>query len=435
MKFFGFKGGVHPPENKTQTENKVIEEYKSGKMIYIPLLQHIGAPLTPKVKVGDRVLRGQKLADSEAFLSVPVHSSVSGIVKKIDKMPFPLMGDIETIIIENDGQNETIEVTKKENWRGREKKDLLNEIREMGIVGLGGAAFPTHIKLNPPTDCKIDTLLINGAECEPYLNSDNRIMIEEAHKIIEGIEIMKYLLGVNTAIIGIEDNKREAIEVMKKACEGTNIDVMPLKTMYPQGGEKSLIKAILNREVPSGKLPSAVGVVVNNTTTAKAMYEALVEGLPLVEKVVTVTGKGIKEPKNLKVAIGVPIKEILEYCGFDEEKTEKVIMGGPMMGMAQYTLEVPVIKGTSGILALTKEETNSCRAKACIACGKCVDVCPMSLEPLLYVRFAGASQWESMKKYGVMDCIECGSCAYICPANRPLTESIKIGKAKVRAMR
>lgn len=435
MKFFGFKGGVHPPENKLQTENQAIETLKAPKMVYIPLLQHIGAPLTPNVKVGDRVLKGQKIADSEAFMSVPVHATVSGVVKKIEVLPFPLMGTMNTVVIENDEKDEWCELEKISNWEEATKEELLALIREKGIVGLGGATFPTHIKLNPPADQKIDTLLLNGAECEPYLNSDNRVMIEYPEKVVTGIKIMKHILNVKNAYIGIEDNKEEAIKIMKKACEGEDIEVVPLKTKYPQGGEKSLIKAILDRKVPSGKLPSSVGVVVNNTTTAAAIYDAVVNGLPIVEKVVTVSGLGVKENKNLKVVIGTPILDLMEYCGYNEEVTEKVVMGGPMMGMPQYTLDVPVIKGTSGLLALTEKEMNIYEPKPCISCGKCVTVCPMSLEPLMYVKLAKASNWEGMKDYNLMDCVECGSCAFICPANRPLTEAIKIGKAKLRAMK
>lgn len=435
MRFFGFKGGVHPPENKIQTENKKIQELKAPKLVFISLLQHIGVPLTPKVEVGEKVLKGQIIADSTAFLSVPVHATVSGIVKRIENLPFPLMGNVQTIVIENDEKDEWIELRKVKDWKNLSKQELLEIIREKGIVGLGGAAFPTHIKLNPPEGTKIDTLLLNGAECEPYLNSDNRIMIEEGSKVVEGIKIMKYILNVDKAIIGIEDNKKAAIESMKVACEGTNIEVMSLKTMYPQGGEKSLIKATLNKEVPSGKLPSTVGVVVNNTTTAVAIYDAIVNGIPLIDKVVTVTGKAIKEPKNLRVAIGTPISNVLEECRYSEDEAEKIVMGGPMMGMAQLTLEVPVIKGTSGLLALTRDETNHCKSKACIGCGKCVEVCPMSLQPIMYARLAEFSQWEDMSKYNLMDCIECGSCSYICPANRPLTEAIKIGKAKLRMMK
>ncbi|MGL4867869.1 MAG: electron transport complex subunit RsxC [Cetobacterium sp.] len=435
MKFFGFKGGVHPPENKIETENQIIEKLPAPKVVFIPLLQHIGVPLTPCVKVGDKVLKGQVIGDSDAFLSVPVHATISGTVKKIENLPFPLMGSVETIVIENDGLEEWINLEKNSDWEKISKDELLKIVRSKGIVGLGGAAFPTHVKLNPPKEVKIETLLLNGAECEPYLNSDNRVMIEEPLKVIEGIKIMMHILNVNNAIIGIEDNKKEAIEIMRKTVEGTSIKVMPLKTMYPQGGEKSLIKAILNKEVLSGKLPSSLGVVVNNTTTAAAIYDAVVNGIPLIDKVVTVTGKGIKEPKNLRVVIGTQISELLENCGYLENEIEKIVMGGPMMGMAQLTLDVPVIKGTSGLLALTKKETNYCKPKACIGCGKCVDACPISLQPIMYARLAEFSQWEDMAKHNLMDCIECGSCAYICPSNRPLTEAIKIGKSKLRSMK
>lgn len=435
MKFFGFKGGVHPPENKIQTENQGIEPMKAPKLVYISLLQHIGTPLEPLVAVGDKVLKGEKIADINAFLSSPVHASVSGTVKSIEEYPYPLMGRVKTVVIENDGEEQWAELEKISDWEKASKDELLKQIREKGIVGLGGAAFPTQIKLNPPADVKIDTLLLNGAECEPYLNSDNRVMIEESSKIVEGIKIMKHILGVSTAIIGIEDNKPEAIATMTKACEGTGIQVVSLKTMYPQGGEKALIKSILNREVPTGKLPSAVGVVVNNTTTAAAIYDAVVNGIPLIEKVVTVSGKAVAAPKNLKVAIGTQFGELLRYCGYEEEKVDKIVMGGPMMGASQYTVDVPVIKGTSGILALTMGETNQCKPKACIGCGKCIDACPMGLEPVMYARLGAFQQWEKMAEHNLMDCIECGSCAYICPSNRPLTEAIKIGKAKLRAMK
>lgn len=435
MKFFGFRGGVHPPENKIQTENMAVEEVKAPKMLYVALLQHIGAPLDPIVAVGDRVLKGQKIADSQAFMSSPIHSPVSGIVKRIEDHVFPLMGRIKTVIIENDEQETWDELSKIEKWENVDRRTLLTMIREKGIVGIGGASFPTHIKLDPPADAKIDTLLLNGAECEPYLNSDNRLMIENPEKIVNGIKIIKKILGVNRAIVGIEENKPEAIASMRKAVEGTGIEIAPLKTKYPQGGEKQLIKAVLDRQVPSGKLPSAVGVVVQNTGTAAAIYDGIVNGIPLIEKVVTVSGKGIINPKNVKIAIGTPFSYLLDYCGVNREIVDKLVMGGPMMGMAQFSEEAPVIKGTSGLLALTKEETNPYKTRACIGCGKCVEACPMGLEPLMFARLAAFEQWEQLKEYSLMDCIECGSCAYICPANRPLTEAIKIGKSKFRAMK
>lgn len=434
MSFFGFRGGVHPPENKVQTENFKTVVMKSPKMVCIPMQQHIGAPLTPLVKIGDKVLRGQKIADSDAFMSSPIHASISGTVKKIDEILIPFMGNVKAIFIENDEEYKWDTLEKLPDWEIASSSELLKLIREKGIVGIGGAAFPTHIKLNPPIDTKIDTLLLNGAECEPYLNSDNRLMLENPASIIKGIKILKKILGVNNAMIGIEENKPEAIASMKSAATGTGIEIVPLHTMYPQGGEKQLIKAMLNREVPSGKLPSSVGVVVQNTGTAAAVYEAIVNGVPLIEKIVTVSGKAIKSPKNVRVAIGTPFSAILDFCEVDRDRIDKLVMGGPMMGIAQFSEEIPVIKGTSGVLALTTEETNPYEPRPCISCGKCVTVCPMGLSPLMFVKIASHEQWENMNQYNLMDCIECGSCAYTCPSNRPLTESIKIGKSKLRQM-
>lgn len=432
MKFFGFRGGVHPPENKIQTEHLPIEKLESPNEIFVPLLQHIGAPLNPIVNVGDRVLKGQKIADAEG-LAVPVHAPVSGTVTKIENRVYPLSGKVMTIFIENDKKEEWAELTKIANWETADKKELLDIIREKGIVGIGGATFPTHVKLNPPPNTKLDSLILNGAECEPYLNSDNRLMLENPNSIIEGIKIIKKILNVPDVYVGIEDNKPEAIESMRKAAEGTGINIVPLKTKYPQGGEKQLIKSILDRQVPSGQLPSAVGVVVQNTGTAAAIYEAVVNGKPLIEKVVTVTGKAIKNPKNLKVAIGTPFSYILDHCGINRDEMERLVMGGPMMGLAQMTEEATVVKGTSGLLALTNEEMRPYKTKACISCSKCVSACPMGLAPLMFDRLAAAKEYEAMAGHNLMDCIECGSCAYICPANRPLAEAIKTGKAKLRA--
>lgn len=435
MNLFTFRGGVHPPENKLQTENLATEVFRASKMLYVPMLQHIGAPLEPMVKIGEKVLKGQKIGDSEAFVSSPVHSPVSGTVKKIEVMPFPLSGKVTTVVIENDEQEKWAELSKLENWEAASNEEILAMIREKGIVGIGGACFPTHIKLNPPKDVKIDTLLLNGAECEPYLNSDNRLMLEEPHKIIEGIKIIMKVLGVEKAHIGIEDNKPEAIASMKKACEGTKIEVAMLKTQYPQGGEKQLIKAVLDRDVPSGGLPSAVGVVVQNTGTAAAIYEGLVEGTPIIEKIVTVSGLAVGKPMNLKVRIGTMFNEILDHTNTNRDEIEKLVMGGPMMGMAQPIEEVPVVKGTSGLLALTKDETNPYKPKSCIVCGKCIKACPMNLLPNMYAKLARFKRWEEMGEFHLMDCIECGSCSYICPANRPLTEAIKIGKSKLRTLK
>ncbi|BDU49695.1 electron transport complex subunit RsxC [Haliovirga abyssi] len=436
MKLFTFKGGIHPPERKELAEDKEIEVFAAPKVVYIPLIQHIGSPLDPLVKVGDEVKVGQKIGDSKGFMSAPVHSSVSGKVLKIVKHPFPVNGYANSVIIENNGEDEWIESKAVDDYTKLSSEELLGIVRENGIVGLGGATFPTHIKLNPPKDKVIDTLVINGAECEPYLNADNRLMIEYGKEFVEGVKIILHILGIKKAVIGIEENKEEAIEkIQNLVANEDGIEVGVLKTKYPQGGEKQLIKALLDRVVPSKKLPSEVGVVVQNVGTAKAIYDAVVKGKPIVERVLTVSGLGVKTPKNLLVRIGTQFKEILESVGIDEEKTEKLIMGGPMMGLAQFTDEVPVIKGTSGILALTEKEMNSYESRSCISCGKCVSVCPMNLMPLMYAKLARFKEWGEMDRYNLMDCIECGSCQFICPSNRPLTEGIKIGKAKLRGMK
>lgn len=432
MKFFGFRGGVHPPENKLQTENMAVEKLSSPNEIYLPLLQHIGVPLNPIVNVGDRVLKGQKVAEADG-LATPVHSPVSGTVTKIENRIFPLSGKIMTIFIENDGKEEWAELSKIEDWETADRKELLDMIKEKGIVGIGGATFPTHVKLNPPPNVKIDTLLLNGAECEPYLNSDNRLMLENPKSIIEGIKIINKILGINKAYIGIEDNKPEAIEIMEKAAEGTVIKVVPLKTKYPQGGEKQLIKSILNRQVPSGQLPSAVGVVVQNTGTAAAIYEGLVKGIPLIEKIVTVSGGAIKKPKNLKVAIGTPFHHLLDHCEIERDNMERLVMGGPMMGLAQMSEDATIIKGTSGLLALTTKEMRPYKTRPCISCSKCISACPMGLAPLMYDRLSITKEWDEMANHNLMDCIECGSCSYACPTNRPLAAAIKTGKNKLRA--
>ena len=435
MKLFSFIGGVHPPGRKYITENIKVEDFVPSKISYISLLQHIGVITESLVAKGDIVKKGQKIAESKAFLSAPIHSPVSGKVIAVENHFFPVNGKVPTIIIENDFQEREEEYEKIENYKEKTKEELLIKIREMGVVGQGGAAFPTHIKLSPPADAKIDTLIINGAECETYLNSDNRVMIENPKESIEGIKIMMHILGVEKCIIGLENNKIEAIEAMKKALENEkSIQVGVLATKYPQGGEKQMIKALLGRTVPVKKLPSEVGVVVQNISTAYEVYRAVVLGKPLIERVVTVSGNGLGAPKNLRIRIGTMFKEILEHCKLNIDVTKKIVMGGPMMGIAQFTTEVPTVKGTSGIIALTEEEINTCRAKSCIGCGKCVEVCPMDLTPLMFAQYGRKEMWKDMEKYNLMDCIECGSCAFICPSKRPLTEAIKIGKAKIRMM-
>lgn len=435
MAFYNFKGGIHPPEEKNLTKDLKIENFPAPQYLYIPLLQHIGTICEPMVNIGDRVLKGQKIAESVGKLSVPIHSSVSGIVKRIEILPFTLRGKVNTIVIENDFLEEEIKYEAINDYKKMTKNELLDLVRERGLVGLGGALFPSYVKLNPPLDKPIENLVINASECEPYLNSDNRLIIENSIEIIKGVEIALYILGIKNATIGIEDNKKEAIESLKNALiSNSNIKLAVLPTKYPQGGEKQLIKAIYNKIIPSGKLPIDIGFVVLNVTSAFWLYNSITRGKVLIEEVVTVSGGAISTPKNYRIPIGTRIKEILDAVGFKKEKTEKLLTGGPMMGISQYTDEVPVIKGTSGILALTKEETNPYKAKSCISCGKCVEACPMGLSPLMYAKFAEFEKWEEFKEYNIFDCIECGSCQYICPAKRPLTEGIRVGKAKLRSM-
>lgn len=433
MKNMTFGKGIHPADKKEATEHKAIESFLPSKKVFVPMLQHIGSPVDPLVKIGDLVKAGQKIGDTAAFMSAPVHSPVSGKVIGIEVRPFPVSGFVKTVIIENDEKYEEAEYQPIKDYTKLKSEELLTIVRDRGLVGQGGATFPTHIKLNPPKDKVIDTLLINGAECEPYLNGDNRTMIEHSVEVVSGIKIMMHILNVKTAIIGIEANKQEAVKSMIKATEGIEgIKIAVLETKYPQGGEKQLIKAILNRAVPPKKLPSEVGVVVQNLQTVKSLHDAVIVGKPLIERVVTVAGGGVSNPGNYLVKVGTTFGELLEKAGINHNVVKKVVMGGPMMGLAQYTLDVPVIKGTSGILALTENEIKVTKMHNCINCGRCVAGCPMNLTPLMYGKMAERNKWDELEKYNVMDCMECGSCSYECPAKRPLNEAIKIGKAKMR---
>lgn len=435
MSLFKFKGGIHPPENKKVTENLEIENFKAPNFVYLPMLQHIGTPCEPVVKIGDRVLKGQIIGEVTGNMSVPIHSPISGVVKNIDILPFTLRGKVLTVVIENDFQDEWTQIEGIKNYKEKSKEELINKIRNCGVVGLGGALFPTHIKLNVPQEKKIEYIIINASECEPYLNSDNRLSIEKAKEIVVGIEIAMHILGVNKVFIGIEDNKGEAIKEFENELKNKeNIELAILETKYPQGGEKQLIKAILNKQVPFGKLPLDYEVVVLNVTTAYWIYNSVINGYPLIEEIITVTGEAVKKPKNYRVLIGTLFQEILDETETDRIIVDRLISGGPMMGIAQYTENIPVIKGTSGILALTKNETKKYKRNNCISCGKCVEVCPMGLEPLLFARFAQFEKWNEIKEHNLLECIECGSCQYVCPSNRPLVEGIRIGKAKIRSL-
>lgn len=434
MGLLSFRGGVHPPHFKEPTARLKIEKANEPKIVTIPLRQHIGAPCEPIVKPGDKVKVGQKIGEATAFVAAPIHSSVSGIVKEV-KVKLTPSGEALCVVIESDGQNTLHEsVVPKGDIENLSGEEIKNIIKEAGIVGMGGAGFPTHVKLSPPPEKKIDTIILNGAECEPYLTADHRLMLENPEDIIYGLKAMMKVLNVEKAYIGIEDNKPDAIQSMINAAKDEKgIEIVGLKTKYPQGAEKQLIYACTKREVPSGGLPMDVGVVVNNVGTSAAIANAIKTGMPLIERICTVTGKGIKEPKNLLIKVGTSFKEIIEQCGGYNGMPGKIIMGGPMMGLAQYSDEIPAVKTTSGILVFTPEEAKLPKPKSCIKCGKCVDICPAFLQPLYISAYSLNNMYETAEKYNALDCIECGSCSFICPSKRPLLQSIRVAKREILA--
>ncbi|AFS78011.1 electron transport complex protein, subunit C [Gottschalkia acidurici 9a] len=429
-----FKGGIHPEYSKSFTEKVALEKAKEPKMVTLPLQQHIGAPCEPIVKVGDSVKIGQKIGEASGFVSAAVHSSISGTVKKIAEVDTP-NGKILSVIIESDGTDAVHESVKPKGSLDKLTKDeIVNIIKEAGITGLGGASFPTHVKLSPPPEKKVDTVVLNGAECEPFLTADHRLMLEQPEKVIFGLKAIMKAVGVTKGSIGVEDNKKDAIEALKKAAANEpNIEIVELETKYPQGDEKRLIDATTGRKVPVGGLPMDVGVVVNNVGTAAAVATAIQTGMPLIERIVTITGGAINTPKNLIVKLGTPFKEVIEQCGGYKGTPGKIIMGGPMMGGAQFTDEVPVIKGTSGILVLSEEQAKIPEAQQCIRCGKCVEVCPVNLQPVSIRQLSVKERHEETEKLNVLSCIECGSCSFICPAKIPLLQSIKVSKQDLLA--
>jgi len=425
-----FERGTHPPGNKELTATKAICDAKIPKRVIIPLSQHIGAPCQATVSIGDSVKKGQVVGMANAFVSAPVHATVSGKVVAIAPFPHTMGRDVLSVVIENNGKEDWInEISENPDYLSLEAEVLKNLVKDAGIVGMGGATFPTHVKLSPPKEKKIDYVILNGAECEPYLTADHRVMLEQAEAVVEGLKVLMKIVGVSKGYIGIEDNKPDAISAMSAAIAGDDsIQVYSLKVKYPQGAEKMLIKAIVNREVPAGGLPMDVGVVVQNVGTAVAIYDAVRYGRPLLQRVVSVTGRGINDPKNLMVRIGTPLSQLVEECGGFKYDSGKVIAGGPMMGMAQSTLDAPVIKGTSGLLALTPEESEVSAHGACIRCGRCIDACPMGLQPAMLSLLIEHGFYDDTKEYDLMNCFECGTCAYICPAKRPIVQWIKLAK-------
>ncbi|MBL7092882.1 electron transport complex subunit RsxC [candidate division KSB1 bacterium] len=432
-----FKGGVHPPEFKEFAEKKSIEILPLPESVVIPVQQHIGAPAEPVVEVGDEVKVGDVVCEAKGFVSVPSHASVSGKVIKIEKRPHPVGGKVLSIVIESDGEDQkSSSITPNENYFDLDIEEMKKNISAAGLAGMGGAAFPSHVKLSPPADKKIDTFILNGAECEPYLTADHRLMLEHPKEIIEGVQLVMKILGCKNGYIAIEKNKPDAISLMKKSVQetGANLKVVGLNVKYPQGAEKQLIKAITNREIPAGGLPMDVACLVHNVGTALGIYEAVSTNKPLYERVVTVTGKGIKEQKNVLARIGTPFQNLIDFCGGLTENAVKIVNGGPMMGIAQFSLEVPVTKGTSGILALTEKETQARTPGPCISCCHCVDVCPMKLMPNDLAKFIEYERYDEAHKLGVLDCIECGSCSFICPSKIRHVHLFKYGKLEVSKM-
>ena len=428
-----FKGGVHPYDGKKLTCDKSVITLLPGEELVFPLSQHIGAPAKPVVKKGDYVLEGTLIAEASGFVSANIHSSVSGTVKAIEPRYVATGGKVESIIVENDGKYESIDY--KANIK-EVSTMTADDIRNAGIVGMGGAGFPTNVKLSPKNPEQIDTIIVNGAECEPYLTSDYRRMIDNPEYIVEGLKIILKLFEKAKGYIAIEDNKPEAINKLSELVKGEErIFVKPVKTKYPQGGERTLVYAITKRQLNSKKLPADVGCIVSNIDTVYSIYEAIVLGMPLTKRIVTVTGDGIEEPNNFLVRFGTNYRELLDKCTNLVEEGGKFISGGPMMGFAMSSLDVPVVKGSSSLLVFKKDIVSSIEESPCIRCGKCIEVCPGRIMPAIVSDFAKRGDVESFVKYNGMECCECGCCSYICPAKRHLTQNIKTMRKQVLASR
>lgn len=427
-------GGIHPPDNKL-TANQSISYLPVPETVIIPISQHIGASATIIVNKGDFVKTGQVIANSKGFVSANIHSSVSGKVNKIDTI-IDTSGYKQTaVFIDTEGDEWIESIDRSSNIISEIKlsaEEITNRCLESGIVGLGGAAFPSHVKLTVPAGKKCEILLINGVECEPFLTSDHRLMLERGEEILVGITILMKALKVDSAKIGIENNKADAIENLTKLAAGfKGITVHALKVKYPQGAEKQLIKALINREVPSGHFPIDIGAVVHNVGTTFAVYEAVQKNKPLFERVVTITGKSLKKPGNFLVRIGTPVGKLIDAAGGMPEDTGKIVNGGPMMGKAISNTDVPVVKGTSGIILFPVEESGRSEIQTCIRCGRCISICALNMEPYLLAKLSEKGLFERAEKEGITNCMECGSCAYSCPSGRPVLDYIRLGKATV----
>jgi electron transport complex protein RnfC len=436
---YKFYGGVHPSQLKNLTSDGAIKRIFVPKRVVLPLSQHTGSPAEPVVKAGDQVKAYIEIAKATGFVSSPVHASISGKVTKISYSPTPVSNRALSVFIESqDDEDRDFKIKEHRDPNGLPAEELISIIRDAGIVGLGGAAFPTHVKLSPPKNKSIDTVILNGAECEPYLTCDQRIMMENPKEILSGLEVILKILNAKNAYIAIEDNKQPAIYAMEKALKSfsfhlpdISVKIVNLRTKYPQGAEKQIIKSILNRTVPFGGLPMDVGCVVQNVQTVYAIYEAVYSGKPLIERSITLTGSCLKEPVNIRVRIGTVIKDLVDFIGGFKKEPKKIIMGGPMMGLAQYTMDVPIVKGTGGVLFLSEEENPRTEESVCIRCGKCIEVCPMQLAPTALMYRVKREFFDEAKDMGIAGCFECGACAYECPAKIPLLDYMKYGKARI----
>lgn len=432
-----FKGGIHVEDQKAFTKDKSIEKALEPSIVRIPLHQHVGAPCKALVKKGDTVKIGQKIGDSEASLTVPVHSSISGEVKAIEKFYTPDGYKVDCVVIESDGLNELDESVKpRARTEDLTPEDIVDIVREAGIAGMGGAVYPFHSKLVIAHESIVDTIILNGAECEPYLTADHRMMLEYPEKVINGLEIIMKYLGLGNGYIAVEDNKADAINKLKETLKDKNeIQVASLQTKFPQGDSYRIVNALTGRIVPFGGRTKDVQSFVTNVSTSAAISDAVLEGKPQYERVVTITGKGVKEPKNLLVKIGTSIGELIEQCGGFNGNPGKIIAGGPFTGYTQFTLDTPITKGVTGIIILTEEESVPVKTTPCIRCGECVTKCPAFLEPITISNYSLKDMYEEAEESYALACIECGTCSYICPAKRPLTESIAHAKREIKASR
>jgi electron transport complex protein RnfC len=433
-----FKHGVHPPENKDITSGSATRRMPFTDEVVLPLTQHIGAPAKALVQAGDRIERGDVIAEAGGFVSVPIHATASGTVKSIELWPHPGGGMVPSIRITVDPYSTQMQRPRVvPHWQDVKEEDLSNVIFQAGIVGLGGAAFPSHVKLNPPKDQPVDVLLVNGCECEPYLTSDHRTMLEHPEQVHLGTRIMLKALGINRAVIGIEANKPDAIEIMRKtAPDDLDVTVQPLKVKYPQGAEKMLIKAVTGREVPSGAFPSAIGALVQNVATTSNVAIVFETGQPLIERIITVTGRGIREPGNWMIPFGTKLRDVIQACGGLTDDAAEILFGGPMMGLSQSSLDVPILKATGGILILAENECKRQEILPCIRCGKCLEACPIFLNPQLLGDLAKVERYEEMAdEADLNDCMLCGCCSYVCPSNIPLSQMFAMSKNQLRRLK